>query len=310
MVPSLVYMSDANNPDGTVANLEQRRQPAPLRPDQPGTHRSGLHQRLRAARRALVRRRQRAQSDASPHTVRVPEQQRALEDGLPRRQQGRRAARACRSRSSTSTARPGGAEAKPLWLDIDGCGDSEYTVPVGYSDTTANWVSTVSGRMIAMGGHLHDLDITNSAPCTNHCPEKGDGIAVSAEIVGGNANDYYGPIPPNNPPPASLTGATVCRSEGIYGTPWAGTTFRGHLDTMTQCGISTSLLPTHQAEAWPAGGEFPVDRLPVQRRADHPAAQRVPEQHGRATDRRDGNHDGLVRPHVDGLPARQRPRVP
>ena len=29
----------------------------------------------------------------------------------------------------------GGEDATPLWLDIDGCGDSEYPAPVGYSDT-------------------------------------------------------------------------------------------------------------------------------------------------------------------------------
>ena len=29
----------------------------------------------------------------------------------------------------------GGEDATPLWLDIDGCGDSEYSAPVGYSDT-------------------------------------------------------------------------------------------------------------------------------------------------------------------------------
>ena len=31
---------------------------------------------------------------------------------------------------------------------------------------------------------------------------------------------------------------------------------------MSQCGISSSLLPGHQAEAWPAGGEFPSTGYP------------------------------------------------
>ena len=68
--------------------------------------------------------------------------------------------------------------------------------------------------MIGMAGHLHDVDITNQAPCTNHCPRSGTASRSRLELVGGNANDYFGPIPPNNPPPASLTGATLCRSEG------------------------------------------------------------------------------------------------
>ena len=108
-----------------------------------------------------------------------------------------------------------------MWLDIEGCFDSEYTTPVGYNDTTVDWTSTVSGRLLGMAGHMHDVDITNSTPCVNHCPEKGHGIAVSAELLGGNSSDYFGPIPPGNAPPASLTGATLCRSEAYYGTPWA-----------------------------------------------------------------------------------------
>jgi hypothetical protein len=156
----------------------------------------------------------------------------------------------------------GGADAKPLWFDIDGCGDSDYTTPVGYNDATADWTSTVSGRMIGMSGHMHDVDLTNATPCQVHCPALGHGIAISTEVLGGNPSDYYGPIPPNNSPPASLTGATMCRSEAMYGTPWAGTRYASHLDTMTQCGISSSLLPTHQAEAWPPGGEFPSTGYP------------------------------------------------
>ena len=150
--------------------------------------------------------------------------------------------------------------------------------------------------MIGMSGHLHDVDITNQAPCTNHCPEKGHGIAVSLELVGGNSNDYFGPIPPNNPPPASLTGATMCRSEGIYGTPWAGTRYRGHLDTMTECGVPGGSGADLPSRGLAGERELPVHRLPVQLRADAPAPQRVPEQQPAAPDGRDGNHDGLVRP--------------
>jgi len=42
----------------------------------------------------------------------------------------------------TVTTRPGWESVKPLkpvWLDIDGCGDSEYSIPAGYSDTHRNW---------------------------------------------------------------------------------------------------------------------------------------------------------------------------
>jgi hypothetical protein len=158
---------------------------------------------------------------------------------------------------------PNVTEAKPLWLDIDGCGDSEYTIPPTpqYTDTTTSWTSTVTGRMVAIAGHLHDVDITNASPCDTHCPAKGGGIAVSAELVGG-PNSYYGPVPPNNPPPASLTGTTMCRSEGYYGTPFGGTEWKGHLDTMSECGIQTDIPPGRQAEAYPAGGAYPTQGVP------------------------------------------------
>jgi hypothetical protein len=164
-------------------------------------------------------------------------------------------------RQASDTTFPPPIEAKPLWLDIDGCGDSEYTIPTGYSDTNTSWTSNVTGKMIAISGHLHDVDITNPTPCDIHCPEQGGGIAVSAELVGG-ASTYYGPVPPNNPPPATLTGTTMCRSEGYYGTPFAGTQWKGHLDTMSECGIQTDVPAGAQAEAYPAGGAYPTTGLP------------------------------------------------
>jgi hypothetical protein len=156
---------------------------------------------------------------------------------------------------------PNASEAKPLWLDIDGCGDSEYTTPVGYADTTTNWTSTVGGRMVAISGHLHDVDITGANPCDTHCPAEGGGIATTAELVGG-PNNYYGPVPPNNPPPASITGTTLCRSEGSYGTPFAGTQWKGHLDTMSGCEIQTDVPAGHQPEPYPAGGAYPIAGIP------------------------------------------------
>jgi hypothetical protein len=156
---------------------------------------------------------------------------------------------------------PSVMEAKPLWLDIDGCGDSEYTTPVGYADTTTSWTSTVSGRMVAISGHLHDVDITSANPCDTHCAAEGGGIATTAELVGG-PNNYYGPVPPNNPPPASITGTTLCRSEGNYGTSFGGVQWKGHLDTMSECGIQTALPANHQAEAYPAGSAYPIAGIP------------------------------------------------
>jgi hypothetical protein len=61
---------------------------------------------------------------------------------------------------------------KPVWLDIDQCGDSEYSIPAGYSDTHWNWTVNVPGKVVAMIGHIH-----------------GHGIAVEAtnESTGGTS---------------------------------------------------------------------------------------------------------------------------
>jgi len=69
------------------------------------------------------------------------------------------------------------ARLKPVWLDIDQCGDSEYSIPAGYSDTHRDWKVNVPGKVVAMIGHVH-----------------GHGIAVEA------TNESQG-------------GQSICRSE-------------------------------------------------------------------------------------------------
>jgi hypothetical protein len=44
---------------------------------------------------------------------------------------------------------------RPVWLDIDQCGDSEYSIPAGFSDTHWDWNVNVPGKVMAMIGHLH-----------------------------------------------------------------------------------------------------------------------------------------------------------
>jgi hypothetical protein len=68
-------------------------------------------------------------------------------------------------------------QVRPVWLDIDQCGDSEYAIPAGYSDTHRDWRVNVPGDLVAMIGHVH-----------------GHGVAVEA------TNESRG-------------GALLCRSE-------------------------------------------------------------------------------------------------
>jgi hypothetical protein len=157
--------------------------------------------------------------------------------------------------------------ARPAWLDIDSIctgGNSEYTIPTGYSDAHSDWTVPQNARLLGMSGHLHDIDIIDPNPCMVHCPERGDPIALSAELLGGSGDDYFGPIPPNNPPPADITAATLCRSEAYHGTA-VGTTLRanGHLDTTSQCGIFSEVPATAQAEAYPADGAYSFEGYPI-----------------------------------------------
>ncbi len=274
IVPNLIYEGDANNATGTVANLNNGAMMHHFVLINPGRQDavcpSGLQGQL--GERFFASGNERTHMHLPPrlgyynpagrtnwtliyHLVNKSSQQKKLSIQIYYKYR---------------TDPPDVSEARPLWLDIDGCGDSEYTIPVGYSDThdprqgspgQFGWVSTVAGRMVAISGHLHDVDITSATPCDTHCPAQGGGIAVSAELVGGQ-NNYFGPIPPNNPPPADLTGTTLCRSEGYYGTAFGGTQWKGHLDTMSVCGIQTDIPANHQAEAYPAGGAWPVAGIP------------------------------------------------
>ena len=52
---------------------------------------------------------------------------------------------------------------KPVWLDIDQCGDSEYSIPAGYSDTHRDWRVNLPGKVVAMLGHVHGHGIAVEA---------------------------------------------------------------------------------------------------------------------------------------------------
>jgi len=44
----------------------------------------------------------------------------------------------------------------PVWLDVANCGDSKYSIPAGPSERTWTWTSSITGRVVAAGGHVHD----------------------------------------------------------------------------------------------------------------------------------------------------------
>lgn len=50
---------------------------------------------------------------------------------------------------------PGMKPVTPVWLDVNNCLTSEYAVPAGKSATPWSWASTLTGRIVAAGGHVH-----------------------------------------------------------------------------------------------------------------------------------------------------------
>lgn len=88
----------------------------------------------------------------------------------------------------------------PVWLDIDQCGDSEYAVPAGMSDRHWDWRVNVPGRIVGIGGHVHD-----------------DGVRTEA------TNE--------------TTGRSICNSVGRYGESpeFIDDMGMAHLSSMSRC---------------------------------------------------------------------------
>ncbi len=88
-------------------------------------------------------------------------------------------------------------EVRPLWLDVDNCADSEYAIPAGRSDSTWSFEvpPAIAGRVVAIGGHLHD-----------------DGVRILARDA--------------------TTDRVLCRSRAGFG---RNSAYQGHIESMTGC---------------------------------------------------------------------------
>lgn len=99
-------------------------------------------------------------------------------------------------RVAYAPANAGGVEpVTPVWLDVDNCEDSEYAVPAGPTATTWDWESSLTGRVVFAGGHVHD-----------------GGVMI--EVSNGTTGDH------------------LCDSVAGYGNDPA---YMGAIDTMTTC---------------------------------------------------------------------------
>lgn len=80
--------------------------------------------------------------------------------------------------------------ARPVWLDVDQCGDSVYDAPAGVSDTHYSWYVNAPGKILGLGGHLHDggqdIKIVNDSTGRELCDSKA-GYGESAPYI-----DHHG----------------------------------------------------------------------------------------------------------------------
>jgi hypothetical protein len=51
---------------------------------------------------------------------------------------------------------PGMTDVEPVWFDANQCGDSHLQVPAGRSTKSWTWTVNRPGRLLGIGGHLHD----------------------------------------------------------------------------------------------------------------------------------------------------------
>jgi hypothetical protein len=90
---------------------------------------------------------------------------------------------------------PGIKPVTPVWLDENNCSTSTYAIPAGPTNRVWTWTSTITGRVVTAGGHVHDGGVET------HLADR-------------------------------TTGQHICTSQAGYGTKPA---YMGSVESMTTC---------------------------------------------------------------------------
>ncbi|HZT66575.1 MAG TPA: hypothetical protein VFA11_12385 [Acidimicrobiales bacterium] len=80
---------------------------------------------------------------------------------------------------------PGIRQVVPVWLDENNCSNSEFSVPAGRSDTTWTWTSSLTGRVVLAGGHLHDGGVSITLTDTTR------GERICTAVAGYGTKPHY-----------------------------------------------------------------------------------------------------------------------
>jgi hypothetical protein len=112
-------------------------------------------------------------------------------------------------RSSWESVQP----LRPVWLDIDQCGDSEYSIPAGESDTHWDWTVNVPGKIVTMLGHLHGHGVRIEA--TNESLG-GASICNSVATLGSDVHHVESMSTCSGDPLAVIQAGQTVRLHSIY----------------------------------------------------------------------------------------------
>lgn len=127
---------------------------------------------------------------------------------------------------------PEATRADPVWLDIDQCGDSQVSLPAGYSDTHWSTTALRGGTLVGAGGHAHDESVSVSLenvtkqqyPCTS--------------VAGYAPDSTYAPAGPGAGTAGHPTDADVVTSTAHPDVPLD--TYQGQVSNYTTCQPSHS----------------------------------------------------------------------
>lgn len=113
----------------------------------------------------------------------------------------------------------------PVWLDIDQCGDSLYSIPAGQSDTHWDWDVNVPGDVVAIGGHVHDdgvrIEATNETTGESICDSVA-GYGGSPEYIDMQGRERISSMSRCiEDPVASISQGDTVRIHSIYDTDHA-----------------------------------------------------------------------------------------
>lgn len=123
----------------------------------------------------------------------------------------------------TWTRKPSTQRTRPLWLDVEQCGDSEFATPAGYSDAHWDWRSDRSGEVVSILGHVHDFGISAAWQDVSAARN------VFTSIAGYAAGSPFAPVGPGSGADASHP----ADFRTVASDPLGLETFEGHLADMT-----------------------------------------------------------------------------